>query len=459
MRNIPLYNKVGEFGAFFDDLEELKQYYSVNQKVGNNIFYITSNLHENTGLNVKNISINEYNKYLNPKIPNWIKDKKIFEYCINKEFISILPQSAEIIPTMNCCFRCKQCAYRFVKEQHNIWDSNENNYSSLFNMDKETMKKVIDRLYEAKTNNVVFTGGGEPLYNSKVTLYGMRYAKEKGMNVGIYTNGLFLTSEIINEIIEIEPLFVRISIYGMDGQSFSNYTNSSSEAFYKIIKNIKILLKSKKNNNSNIQIILSFLLHPDLFPMVNVIDTFFDDYFNIEELRALSYIRFTPAVDYNYNRQHEYTFFKKIISKVDIISEKYAQYTNIVCYSHRFDDLYKKKIYQECYGSGFFAEISPNGDMYLCCEKLMNEEFIIGNIITDSVYDIYKSKKRKTVLENVNLNKCLDCPFLCKPHEINKQLNNLVNISNSEANRWRNEIINIASDELIYSGPLNAFES
>ena len=57
-------------------------------------------------------------------------------------------------------------------------------------MTLDTVLCIIDRLKESGTKNIVFTGGGEPLFNPEVTLAGMSLAKKNNMNVGLYTNGV-----------------------------------------------------------------------------------------------------------------------------------------------------------------------------------------------------------------------------------------------------------------------------
>jgi radical SAM protein with 4Fe4S-binding SPASM domain len=200
-------------------------------------------------------------------------------------------------------------------------------------------------------------------------------------------------------------------------------------------------------------------MHPDLFPNAGIIDSFFEYYFSESELGAISVIRFTPAVDYYTNIQHPAEFFAQIHKHLEIIANKYNNKTSIVLYAHRIKDLYKTKEYETCKASGFYIEISPNGDLYLCCEKFMCKQYIIGSILKDDIAGIYASAKRKAIIESVNQEKCSNCPTLCKPHEINKQINRL-NCANQVALRsWKKELLKISKSKPYYAGKLNAFES
>ncbi len=457
MKKVPLFDHVGSYGLFFTDEYELKCY--LNKKDINNQYklFFGGTKHDTDIDFVNYISLSKYNNYLHPNLPNWIKDENSFNRCISKEYSEVLPKSAEIITTLNCCFRCEQCSYQKVKINNNLWYEKSNNYSYTFNMNQENVKPIIDKL--SSVENVVFTGGGEPLINTNATLLGMKYAKKKGLNVGLYTNGYLLSDSVIENILTIEPLFVRISIYGVDSTSFSNYTNTPKSNYNIVIKNIRSLINKKELTHSKTKIAISFLVHPLLFPQPESIINFFQQTFTNEELSNIEYIRFTPAVNYDGIQQHEYSFFKKICEIVDQLSQKYHNITHFVFYEHRLNDLYTPKEYSACLGNGFFAEVAPNGDMYFCCEKLMDKDYYIGNLIDKSMYDIYHGKLRKEINNRINSDSCDKCPSLCKPHEINKQLNILNNLDESSIQNWRTELMAIAENETIYSGAFNGFES
>ncbi len=459
----PLYDVVGMFGYFFDSEAELLAFQKQNKLDYNNkryFFKIDGDYFEYSFLNSTNkISTTQIKNYLSPILPYWIKDNQNFDRIIEHNYNSLLPHTAEIIPTLNCCFRCEQCSNKEPKKQLDLWERKLYNRSEYYHMNAETVKIIIDKLSATKVKNIVFTGGGEPLLNSDVTLFGMEYAKRQKMNVGLYTNGMFISSIFLEKIKIINPLFIRISIYGLDEVSFANYTSSNKENYSKILSNVKNLLKLKIEKQIDTAISISFLVHPVLFPDDKKICDFFEIEFNKNELKHFSTIRFTPAVDYYNNEQHEKNFFDKIFNQVDNLTKKYKDITNIVSYSHRYKDLYSKKIYDQCRANGLYAEISPNGNMYLCCEKLFNDAYYIGNILQNSIEEIYSSNLRINVIDTVNKTNCMDCPTLCKPHEINKQINLIEHIDKQQILEWRKELLVSASDKPYFSGNLNAFES
>lgn len=456
MKIIPLYDKVGFYGLFFTDKVEFNEFASrINWEI-NDAFVETDSGEaiRITSNGESRIDRSELNKYLNPPVPFWIKDDFNFSCAVQNRFADIRPKTAEVISTMNCCFRCLQCSYREPKEKMGIWDKRIS-----ANMPAEHMGIIVDKLSDAGVENIVFTGGGEPLANLETTLAGMKRAKEKGINVGLYTNGFFLGGYAAGEIKKINPLFIRISIYGMDPDNFQRYTNADRENYYRVIDNVKNLLAEKNKGGLSSKIILSFLVHPELYPDAVCVDRFFEDYFTIEELKAFTYIRFTPAVDYYHHKQHEKSFFDPFFQRVNQNAERLKYVVPIIVYMHRVNDLYKKNAFFQCLGSGFYVEVAPDGDVYLCCERLMNEDYRIGNMLIDSINDIFRSEKREKLLRRINDGKCQMCPPLCKPHEINKQLVHINEFSDRQLWQWRTDLLEMATKSGIFSGNMNDFES
>lgn len=461
MRRVPLYDAPGKYALLLFRGEDIKQLGDIKDEVLISDF----ETHQNFKISYPNhssrlISEELFEKYIKPDIPMWLADSSDFDCILNNKFLYILPKSAEIIPTVNCCFRCEQCSYRQPKELEGLWTNRALNFNSKYNMSIEFMQTVIERLYSAGTKNVVFTGGGEPLLNKDVTLYGMQLAKEKYMNVGLYTNGMFLLKDVCKRICETSPSFVRISVYGLTSIEFEKYTKTSKEGYDNVIHNIKTLIKVRDDMGIKTDIALSFLVHPILIPDIRKINEFLN-YFTEEELNSLYSIRFTPAVDYFYDNQHDNSYFNNIFEFLQNYSKKMSS-VKIIPYWHRLNDLYNKKIYSNCYGNGYYAEIGPNGNMYLCCEKLLQKDFCVGNIIQNSIQEIYTSNVRSEIIDVIKSECCLTCPNLCKPHEINKQIHYVIEFlkyfPKENLIQWRKDLLEIAksNDSL---GKLNAFES
>lgn len=448
MKTIPLYTNLGTYCFIVFNRDDIE--FALNNASMVSIIYTVGFSIDHSLC--QRITKEEAMHILHPYKPIWLVSQQNMIAMCNNDFESISPITAEVIPTLNCCFRCNQCAYRLVKEQNDVWEKSNKN----FDMTKEKMELVLTRLSQGGVKNIVFTGGGEPLVNLDVTLYGMSICNNIGLNFGLYTNGYRLTSSTIKQILSYNPEFIRISIYGTNEETFNNYTNSQGSNYLKIIANIKDLLHVISNSKSNTAISLSFLMHPILYVQASDISRIVE-LFSVEELKQFTSIRFTPAVNYDSPVQHASKFFDGIVKEILKLKQEYGL-SNIYIYSHRLRDLYTPKEYNKCRGNGFYAEVGPKGEMYLCCEKVGHPDYVIGDLTASSLSDIWVSQKRLEILRSID---CSLCPSLCKPHEANKQMEFLCNnrINDNDLENWFKEINQIASNEAFAPGYPNSFES
>lgn len=433
---IPNVERPGYFYATMQEIEEIKKY-------------------------IIPVSKEEYGFYGVQTVPAWYEREDNFEFMIQRDMEKIMPMTAEVISTLRCPYRCEQCSYRPQKESLGVWD---NQCKDKLDMSLGTMEIVIQRLVEAGVKNVVFTGGGEPLSNAEVTLQGMKIAKRNDMNVCLYTNGLLMNKERIEKIIENEPQVCRISIYGFDEKGYANYTKMEKDGFFRVVENVKWLIREKQERNLKINIALSFLIHPIMFEHIQAVREIdiwkmLENLFGMQYLQQLLSIRFTPAVDYYHKEQIEKSFFDDLFMAVEEADFKAKEFGVVIKpYYHRLNDLYNRKPYEKCKACGLYAEIGIDGTMYQCCEKLFIKEYAIGNIINNSIEEIYDSDLRKKVLNSLNVQQC---PPVCKPHEVNKKMREIEcqSINNPQQYFMWYEMLKKMPRSQDVLGVNNAFES
>ena len=397
------------------------------------------------------------------KLPNWIKDPENLEKILSGQYRDIKPITAEFVPTLNCNYRCTQCAYSKAKKDSGLWaTSQKKGLLPKYHMSEDVMMFSLDRLVEGGVKNILFTGGGEPLIN-KSTLKGMRHAKNNGNVVALYTNGVVLNSEKIDELIEIDPLFIRISVYGGNQETVANYTHTKdNKSFERVIRNITELIKQKKKAKSDVNIGLSYLVHP---LTQDSITEFAQEIRKIDVINALDYIRFTPAVEYFDGPQHDQGMMEETFKGIEHnVSPMFTDTdVSIKLYYHRLNDLNSEKQYNTCLASGWFIEVGPSGEVFLCCEKHFLEDYKIGNLMTHTIDEIWKSDLRKNVIDNVNNHYCKSCPTLCKPHELNKVFNEIETYRQegniNKIKKWSSDLLKYRAACDFCPGQMDDFQS
>jgi len=111
------------------------------------------------------------------------------------------PYRMDLALTYRCNNACAHC-----------YNARPRNYPEL---DTQTWKKIIDRVWELRVPHVVFTGGEPTLRDDLVEL--VAYAQEKGLVTGLNTNGRKLADpSLLQELIEAGLDHVQITIESCD---------------------------------------------------------------------------------------------------------------------------------------------------------------------------------------------------------------------------------------------------
>ncbi len=153
-----------------------------------------------------------------------------------------------IIETTNYCnAKCIMCPHTSMKRSQK-------------NMDDKTFNKIITRLVAEKINPQAFilNGFGEPLVDPKI-IDRIKIIKNKfpSSKVKFYSNLNLASQKIIEGLIKSNLDEINISLNGYNRQ---NYQKVMKLDYLKTINNLKLLIKTKKENNSQLKIRLSMTL-------------------------------------------------------------------------------------------------------------------------------------------------------------------------------------------------------
>ena len=310
------------------------------------------------------------------------------------------PIYMEVSPIGSCNHRCVFCAYDYIGYPNR-------------KLDKNVFFKFVDEVSECGLKSMLFAGEGEPLIHPNIGEM-IVYTKEKGIDVGVFTNGELLDKKL-NEKILNSLTFIRFSINGGDEHTYKNIHKKNT--FSKVIDNLKYCAFLKKQNNLDVTIGIQFVLLPEnINSLKNLINL-------VKNIGGIDYLSVKPFVLQNeaqHYRQKEFDidleeFFKDI--------ETYSNDTfKVIARVNAFEN-YGKRDYKHCYGCNFITTLNSAGDIASCLPYWDREEFVYGNIYNNSFKEIWNGEKRKKIkyfLEN-NLD-VKSCPPNCRPNAINSFL-------------------------------------
>ena len=67
-------------------------------------------------------------------------------------------------------------------------------------------------------------------------------------------------------------------------------------------------------------------------------------------------------------------------------------------FSSKFNE--HERAYKDCHCFKLIGAIDTNGDIYVCCHKVGQKEFCYGNLITDTIKEIYNKYCNKKSFHN-----------------------------------------------------------
>lgn len=280
------------------------------------------------------------------------------------------PITAEIDITNKCIYDCKNCAGGRLDNETQL--------------NEEQIKLIINKL-SSVIRGVVFTGGGEPLINPNVDK-SIKYIKQKGIDVGIITNGFYLNNEINPNLLKnlLENCqWIRISLDAYNEEQYYNKKNSPKNSFNRVLKNISELIKTRNQFNFNCTIGLGYLTENETLSDL-------EKFVLLAKQLQVDNVQFRPY-------HHSKFDLRNIIEMVKIHETNKFK---IFYPSYKYDNDKNSYTYKKCFADEFRIVISSNGDLYPDCFSRGKENLVYGKILSQSFEEIWNSKRKKIIFKN-----------------------------------------------------------
>ncbi len=390
-----------------------------------------------------------------------------------RKFHEVRPVTAQIVPTLHCNFSCPRCSYGRSKEKVISLQ-----HKSLTNMDRSAMFSIIDSLRDAEIKGVVFTGGGEPTLNPYL-MDGMCYASQKGIKIGLFTNGSILTPHKISSILDLNPTFLRISLDAGTPLTHSliHGYDITQGHFQNILKNLESMAKEKVRRNYDTTIGVGVSVEPVNLNNLTEIAIELRRINDKKPEGGIDYLVFRPVVNYRCGgyeqrvapvleylkknkKQHFQAYWDYIYKGKQLPGDIFEQANKIIDNSvteilkgsgidvinirtKMLGVTKKNRPFSKCRACPWYIFIGPDATVYNCVELGLIPRVGIGNLLTQSLSEIWESPLRKDVLDYIDsegLQKL--CPPICLYYEMNElfeKLDKELSKNSSGAYKWIEE--------------------
>lgn len=287
------------------------------------------------------------------------------------------PRAIWIEPTNYCNLNCVFC-----------FQSNNTMTRSKGFMSYKLFKKFIDDVEKFKPEIILHHSGESFLHNDLFKF--IRYAKEKGLKVGMTTNGTLLSKndfEILNTGID----GINISFAGVDEKDYINVRNKNK---FEKIKNDTILLASKKVKiNIKTKININAILTNENKDRIDKFKIFFESIDGIDKVIIRNLMSWHGKVNVNSikNRSNE---LKQIVLDIK--------------------ENFLIKIIGLCPSVYLSAGILWDGTVVPCCVDF-NGSIPLGNINNQTFLDIWNGKRYQILRKNLKNKKLIKSHPICGP--------------------------------------------
>jgi len=293
-----------------------------------------------------------------------------------------------------CMLRCKMC---------NIWNIKDDRQSEAT---MEQKKRFVESLRGMVEQGFEFhLSGGEPLLNENI-LDLVNFIAAEGYKTNVVTNGFLIDEAMAKNIVNSSLETLTISLDGVNPETH-NFIRGTKGSYDRIMKAIEYVEKFRKNGKLRISI-LTIIMERNLDEILKLVDW-------VQKDKRIEMVSF-QAITQPFGEEIDNTWFMKEknnifwpqdTEKTSVIMEKLRElrlngykignhHNHFLHFKEYFKDPNKflKKI--KCNLGDYEFHVDPYGKTFFCC--LMEP---IGNIKTDSLSEIWHSRKAQNIRENV----------------------------------------------------------
>lgn len=296
---------------------------------------------------------------------------------------------AELDLTNRCNNHCPACIGRNAGGDELSWNE---------------IEQIADGLQELDCKGVILSGGGEPLLHPQF-IQALRLLKEKGLKIGVNTNGLALDEKKAAAIADICE-YCRISLDCGDADLYYKTHGMDKRALACVLENIRCLSKIKREKNARLRLGTGFLTGRETIYQMEM-------FVELSKACGADFAQFRPFQEDTTDISAEYERLKN----------KYEdEYFSVLASRQKYSAFHagKTKPYDKCCGMFFSTVITANARMYACLHHRQDPRYLIGDMREGkTLVQIWNSYRKWQLFEEIDVQKC---PAFCRNDAINRTL-------------------------------------
>ena len=323
---------------------------------------------------------NDTVSYNGGRIVSFYKDAKVL-----KAGGTVIPRMISCWLTHHCQLHCNYCIYG---DSHNVYKDH---------VDTEKFLRFIDEISELGVEGIEFGGGGEPTLH-KDCFKIAKYAKDKGMQVGMLTNAGRFDIPLVLESFR----YIRLGIDAHEDGLYQDVKSTTKGMFAKIEKNCRELIKAR--NDAGVKTPRLGVKHLIGNKNVGFLAELVEWAFGI----GADYVHFKAE----HNSPNALTPDERVSYGI-VLNQLKEKYTGFVK-----GDLNFLQGKHHCFMADIHAVLDATGNLLQCC-YFSKKEDMIGNVFEQGFKNIWFSERHKEVKANKTIDGCNR--WDCRWHTYNNQ--------------------------------------
>ncbi|WP_320172148.1 radical SAM protein [Maridesulfovibrio sp.] len=316
---------------------------------------------------------------------------------------NIGPLFMEVSPTSACNHRCVFCGYDFTGHKPKY-------------IQTDVYLSRLKGMAASGLKSILFSGEGESFMHKDFTRI-CNATKNAGIDTAIATNGVLMTPDKVEEIIN-NVSWIKVSCNGTTPGSYKDIQGTSADDFYKVIDNLKEAVRIRKELNSKCTLGLQSLLLPenraDMPDLVRICGEIGLDYMVV---KPYSQHPLGLADDYKGLTYEQFAGLEKELKRYETDSFR-------VIYRARTMErlLQGDRGYKKCMALPFWSYVDVDMNVWGCPMFIGDDRFLYGNLVDESFEEIWNGKKRKDSLEWFKDFDVSGCRTNCRMDKVNTYL-------------------------------------
>lgn len=322
----------------------------------------------------------------------------------------VAPVTMDIAWTRRCNAACDFCA---AKTQASA--------SPSLDIPRDVAFQFLDDAAELGVKGISLISDGE---STLVDYYAdsIEYATDKGIKIGLGTNGIALDRDILERILP-RVTYLRFNFSAGEQKRYSEIMGVKPAIFDKVLENIRMAMQIVRERGLEANVNMNLVCDPkdsdQLLPFAHIAKSLGVHYAIIKHCATDD----DGMININYD---DYEPLKAVFKECENLSEPDGSFRVVAKWNRIGKDAVVRH-YQKCYGPTFILQMSGNG-LIAPCGPYFNEKwkaFHIGNIMRTRFKDIFYSDRYKEVMDYIGSDQfdpSKRCPPNCLQTLANKWL-------------------------------------